>query len=307
MGTDGWPSGPAAGAVASFLLRQKSFSPPLRFGRYLRFNYEGTGRKERGRGDRQRGLRVLNADAELFSSGRPALAPRGSTVHSCGLCPSSFRLRLEHLGVVGGRGRTKLMVKKVCCGLTRTRRRVSDLSELDAPLYDDTSFYRRHALVIGAAIANASDCNPPPPRIRPPHHIALAQDRGIVKPTPRRGMSILGAAAPGLSGCRLVGARLAHDYDGSAPHSLCEPTSGASSPQSDSGDSSPQSDSCDSSPRAPLDFGLDIGAQINVFMRDMRTTASTTASLDLLAPLAGLSCGQTTADLAEHLGQLVCH
>ena len=221
------------------------------------------------------------------------------------------RSALEDFGVG-----PRVMVKKVCCALTRTCRRVSDLSELDSPLYDEASFYRRHALLIGAAaaIANASDCKPPPPRIRPPHHIA--QDRGIVKPTPRRGMGILGAAAPGLSGCRLVGARLAHDYDGAAPHSLYEPTSGASSPQSDSGDSNPQSDSgdsnpqsdsCDSSPRAPLDFGLDIGAQINVFMRDMRTTASTTASLDLLAPLAGLSCGQTTADLAEHLGQLVCH
>jgi hypothetical protein len=156
-------------------------------------------------------------------------------------------------------------------------------------------------------VANACNYKPPPPRIRPPHHAALARDRGIVKPTPRRGADILGAADPGLSGCRLVGARLAHDYDGAAPHGLCEPPSGTSSPQSDSGDSSPQSGSGGSSPRAPLDFGLDIGAQINVFMIDMRTTASTTASLDLLAPLAGLSCGQTTADLAEHLEQLVCH
>ena len=198
------------------------------------------------------------------------------------------------------------MVKKVCCELTRTCRRVSDLSELDAPLYEETNFYRRHALMIGE-VANACNYKPPPPRIRPPHHAALARDRGIVKPTPRRGADILGAAAPGLSGCRLVGARLAHDYDGAAPHGLCEPPSGTSSPQSDSGDSSPQSGSGGSSPRAPLDFGLDIGAQINVFMIDMRTTASTTASLDLLAPLAGLSCGQTTADLAEHLEQLVCH
>ena len=202
------------------------------------------------------------------------------------------------------------MVKKVCCALTRTYRRVSDLSELGAPPYEDTSFTASYALMIGAATANASDYEPPPPRIRPPHHVALARDRGIVKPTPRKGVGILGAAAPGLSGCRLVGARLAHDYDGAAPHGPSEPTSSrTSSPHSDSGDSDPQSGSCDSSPRggAPFDFGLNIGTHINVFMRDMRTTASTTASLDLLAPLAGLSGGPTTADLAEHLEQLVCY
>ena len=97
---------------------------------------------------------------------------------------------------------------------------------------------------------------------------------------------------------------------GAAPNGLIDPPSRASSPQTkspDSRDTSSAPGSIDSRPRSPLDFGLDIGVQINVFTRDKRTTASTTASLDLLAPLAGLSCGQTSADLIEHLEQLVCH
>ena len=97
---------------------------------------------------------------------------------------------------------------------------------------------------------------------------------------------------------------------GAAPNGLIDPPSGAPSPQAKSPgsrDSCPAPGSIDSSPRSPLDFGLDIDAQISIFTRDKQTTASTTASLDLLAPLAGLSCGQTSADLIEHLEQLVCH
>ena len=183
------------------------------------------------------------------------------------------------------------MVKKVLCALTTSRS--SSTLHLDAPLLDEMSFSSSYALMIGAAMANlapsSSDCEPP--RIRP---WSLSRDRGIVKPTPRKGLGILGAAAPGLPCSRI----LAHG------HGCGEPTSGESS--GESGVSSPQSGSCVSSPRAPLDFGLDIGAQIDVLMRDMHTTASTTASLDLLAPLAGLGGGQTTADLAEHLEQLAC-
>ena len=199
------------------------------------------------------------------------------------------------------------MVKKASCPLTRTGR--SDLSELmNAPPCAEASFYRRHALMIGAT---TSDCEPP--QIRHPH-LSRARDRGIVKPTPRKWAVNLGAAASGLSARRHVGTRLVRSVSapslGAAPNGLIDPPSGASSPQAKSPgsrDSSPAPGSTDSSPRSPLDFGLDIGVQINVFTRDKQTTASTTASLDLLAPLAGLSCGQTSADLIEHLEQLVCH
>ena len=197
------------------------------------------------------------------------------------------------------------MVKKASCPLTRTSRRVSDLSELDGPLRAEASFYRRHyrALIVGAT---TSECEPP--QIRHPH-LLLARDRGIVKPRPRKWAGNLGAAASGLSISRHVGTRVAHD--GAAPNGLIDPPSGASSPQTespDSRDSSPEFGFSASSPRSPLDFGLDIGAQINIFTRGKQTGASTTASLDLLAPLAGLSCGQTSADLIEHLEQLVlCH
>ena len=208
------------------------------------------------------------------------------------------------------------MVKKASCPLTRTGRRVSDLSELmNAPLCAEASFYRRHALMIGAT---TSECEPP--QLRHPH-LSRARDRGIVKPTPRKWAVNLGAAASGLSARRHVGTRLAlrrsvsapvgmWALDGAAPNGLIDAPGGASSPQAkspDSRDSSPAPGFSDSSPRSPLDFGLDIDAQIGIFTRDKQTTASTTASLDLLAPLAGLSCGQTSADLIEHLEQLVCH
>ena len=201
------------------------------------------------------------------------------------------------------------MAKKASC-------RVSDLSELmNGPLCAEASFYRRHALMIGAT---TSECEPP--QIRHPH-LSRARDRGIVKPTPRKWAVNLGAAASGLSARRHVGTRVAlrrslsapvgmWALDGAAPNGLIDPPSGASSPQAkspDSRDSSPAPGFSDSSPRSPLDFGLDIDAQISIFTRDKQTTASTTASLDLLAPLAGLSCGQTSADLIEHLEQLVCH
>ena len=201
------------------------------------------------------------------------------------------------------------MAKKASC-------RVSDLSELmNGSLCAEASFYRRHALMIGATTSERE-----PPQIRHPH-LSRARDRGIVKPTPRKWARNLGAAAAGLSACRHVGTRLAlrrsvsapvgmWALDGAAPNGLIDPPSGASSPQAkspDSRDSSPAPGFGDSSPRSPLDFGLDIDAQISIFTRDKRTTASTTASLDLLAPLAGLSCGQTSADLIEHLEQLVCH
>ena len=201
------------------------------------------------------------------------------------------------------------MAKKASC-------RVSDLSELmNGPLCAEASFYRRHALMIGAT---TSECEPP--QIRHPH-LSRARDRGIVKPTPRKWAVNLGAAASGLSARRHVGTRVAlrrslsapvgmWALDGAAPNGLIDPPSGASSPQAKSPgsrDSCPAPGSIDSSPRSPLDFGLDIDAQISIFTRDKRTTASTTASLDLLAPLAGLSCGQTSADLIEHLEQLVCH
>ena len=201
------------------------------------------------------------------------------------------------------------MAKKASC-------RVSDLSELmNGSLCAEASFYRRHALMIGAT---TSECEPP--QLRHPH-LSRARDRGIVKPTPRKWAVNLGAAASGLSARRHVGTRLAlrpsvsapvgmWALDGAAPNGLIDPPSGASSPQAkspDSRDSSPAPGFGDSSPRSPLDFGLDIGVQINVFTRDKQTTASTTASLDLLAPLAGLSCEQTSADLIEHLEQLVCH
>ena len=196
----------------------------------------------------------------------------------------------------------KCMAKTASC-------RVSDLSELmNGSLCAEASFYRRHALMIGAT---TSDCEPP--QIRHPH-LSRARDRGIVKPTPRKWAVNLGAAASGLSARRHVGTRLVRSVSapslGAAPNGLIDPPSGASSPQAKSPgsrDSSPAPGSIDSSPRSPLDFGLDIGVQINVFTRDKQTTASTTASLDLLAPLAGLSCGQTSADLIEHLEQLVCH
>jgi hypothetical protein len=159
------------------------------------------------------------------------------------------------------------------------------------------------ALIVGAT---TSECEPP--QIRHPH-LLLARDRGIVKPRPRKWAGNLGAAASGLSISRHVGTRVAHG--GAAPNGLIDPPSGASSPQTespDSRDSSPEFGFSDSSPRSPLDFGLDIGAQINIFTRGKQTGASTTASLDLLAPLAGLSCGQTSADLIDHLEQLVlCH
>ena len=207
------------------------------------------------------------------------------------------------------------MVKKASCPLTRTARRVSDLSELmNGPLCAEASFYRRHALMIGAT---TSECEPP--QIRHPH-LSRARDRGIVKPTPRKWAVNLGAAASGLSARRHVGTRVALRRSlsapvgmcalGAAPNGLIDPPSGASSPQAKSPgsrDSCPAPGSIDSSPRSPLDFGLDIDAQIGIFTRDKQTTASTTASLDLLAPLAGLSCGQTSADLIEHLEQLVCH
>ena len=212
------------------------------------------------------------------------------------------------------------MVKKASCPLTRTGRRVSDLSELmNAPLCAEASFYRRHALMIGATTSERE-----PPQIRHPH-LSRARDRGIVKPTPRKWAMNLGAAASGLSARRHVGTRVAlrrslsapvgmWALDRAAPNGLIDPPSRASSPQAkspDSRDSSSALGFSDSSPRSPLDFGLDMGAltdaQINVFIRDKQTTASTTASLDLLAPLAGLSCGQTSADLIEHLEQLVCH
>ena len=201
------------------------------------------------------------------------------------------------------------MAKKASC-------RVSDLSELmNAPLCAEASFYRRHALMIGAT---TSECEPP--QIRHPH-LSRARDRGIVKPTPRKWAVNLGAAASGLSARRHVGTRVAlrrslsapvgmWALDRAAPNGLIDPPSGASSPQAkspDSRDSSSALGFSDSSPRSPLDFGLDIDAQISIFTRDKQTTASTTASLDLLAPLAGLSCGQTSADLIEHLEQLVCH
>ena len=201
------------------------------------------------------------------------------------------------------------MAKKASC-------RVSDLSELmNGSLCAEASFYRRHALMIGAT---TSECEPP--QLRHPH-LSRARDRGIVKPTPRKWAVNLGAAASGLSARRHVGTRLAlrrsvsapvgmWALDGAAPNGLIDPPSGASSPQAKSPgsrDSCPAPGSIDSSPRSPLDFGLDIDAQISIFTRDKQTTASTTASLDLLAPLAGLSCGQTSADLIEHLEQLVCH
>ena len=194
------------------------------------------------------------------------------------------------------------MAKKASC-------RVSDLSELmNGSLCAEASFYRRHALMIGATTSERE-----PPQIRHPH-LSRARDRGIVKPTPRKWAVNLGAAASGLSARRHVGTRLVRSVSapslGAAPNGLIDPPSGASSPQAKSPgsrDSSPAPGSIDSSPRSPLDFGLDIGVQINVFTRDKQTTASTTASLDLLAPLAGLSCGQTSADLIEHLEQLVCH
>ena len=201
------------------------------------------------------------------------------------------------------------MAKKASC-------RVSDLSELmNGSLCAEASFYRRHALMIGATTSERE-----PPQIRHPH-LSRARDRGIVKPTPRKWAVNLGAAASGLSARRHVGTRVAlrrslsapvgmWALDGAAPNGLIDPPSGASSPQAkspDSRDSSPAPGFGDSSPRSPLDFGLDIDAQISIFTRDKQTTASTTASLDLLAPLAGLSCGQTSADLIEHLEQLVCH
>ena len=201
------------------------------------------------------------------------------------------------------------MAKKASC-------RVSDLSELtNGSLCAEASFYRRHALMIGATTSERE-----PPQIRHPH-LSRARDRGIVKPTPRKWAVNLGAAASGLSARRHVGTRLAlrrsvsapvgmWALDGAAPNGLIDPPSGASSPQAKSPgsrDSCPAPGSIDSSPRSPLDFGLDIDAQISIFTRDKQTTASTTASLDLLAPLAGLSCGQTSADLIEHLEQLVCH
>ena len=201
------------------------------------------------------------------------------------------------------------MAKKASC-------RVSDLSELmNGSLCAEASFYRRHALMIGAT---TSECEPP--QLRHPH-LSRARDRGIVKPTPRKWAVNLGAAASGLSARRHVGTRVAlrrslsapvgmWALDRAAPNGLIDPPSGASSPQAkspDSRDSSSALGFSDSSPRSPLDFGLDIDAQIGIFTRDKQTTASTTASLDLLAPLAGLSCGQTSADLIEHLEQLVCH
>ena len=201
------------------------------------------------------------------------------------------------------------MAKKASC-------RVSDLSELmNGSLCAEASFYRRHALMIGATTSERE-----PPQIRHPH-LSRARDRGIVKPTPRKWAMNLGAAASGLSARRHVGTRVAlrrslsapvgmWAHDGAAPNGLIDPPRGASSPQAkspDSRDSSPAPGFGDSSPRSPLDFGLDIDAQIGIFTRDKQTTASTTASLDLLAPLAGLSCGQTSADLIEHLEQLVCH
>ena len=201
------------------------------------------------------------------------------------------------------------MAKKASC-------RVSDLSELmNGSLCAEASFYRRHALMIGATTSERE-----PPQIRHPH-LSRARDRGIVKPTPRKWAVNLGAAASGLSARRHVGTRVAlrrslsapvgmWALDGAAPNGLIDPPSDASSPQAkspDSRDSSPAPGFSDSSPRSPLDFGLDIDAQISIFTRDKQTTASTTASLDLLAPLAGLSCGQTSADLIEHLEQLVCH
>jgi len=204
------------------------------------------------------------------------------------------------------------MAKKASC-------RVSDLSELmNGSLCAEASFYRRHALMIGATTSERE-----PPQIRHPH-LSRARDRGIVKPTPRKWAMNLGAAASGLSARRHVVTRVALRRSlsapvgmcalGAAPNGLIDPPSGASSPQAkspDSRDSSSALGFSDSSPRSPLDFGLDMGAltdaQINVFIRDKQTTASTTASLDLLAPLAGLSCGQTSADLIEHLEQLVCH
>ena len=195
------------------------------------------------------------------------------------------------------------MAKKASC-------RVSDLSELmNGSLCAEASFYRRHALMIGATTSDWCE----PPQIRHPH-LSRARDRGIVKPTPRKWAVNLGAAASGLSARRHVGTRLVRSVSapslGAAPNGLIDPPSGASSPQAkspDPRDSSPAPGSIDSSPRSPLDFGLDIDAQISIFTRDKQTTASTTASLDLLAPLAGLSCGQTSADLIEHLEQLVCH
>ena len=160
------------------------------------------------------------------------------------------------------------MVKKVVTALVENR----SSGPLDTPPFDDTSFSTSYALMIGAAMAAnlakvaelPSPSNSQPPRIRPPHHLPLSRDHGIVKPKPRKGVGI-----PGLPGCRLI-------------------------PSVMTG--------------ALFDCGLDIGGHINALVLDLRTTASTTASLDLLAP--GLSGGQNAlqaADLAEHLEQLVCH
>ena len=132
--------------------------------------------------------------------------------------------------------------------------RVSDLSELmNGSLCAEASFYRRHALMIGAT---TSDCEPP--QIRHPH-LSRARDRGIVKPRPRKWAVNLGAAASGLSARRHVGTRLVRSVSapslGAAPNGLIDPPSGASSPQAKSPgsrDSSPAPGSIDSSPRSPL-------------------------------------------------------